>query len=159
MMQLKLATAALLGLTAVSALAQAPPVDPAAGVPKAQVPGYEPGLPVSNKASNITPADTRSAIAPALPRPPVGDNADPRDYLRVARAALSAGKTGEAQVSLEMAETRLLTRETTPDRAAMPSDSPLVTSIRHALTALGNGDNAQAIQVVDLALARQVTPR
>jgi hypothetical protein len=154
MMSVKLVTAALLGLTAVSALAQAPSLDPSAGVPKGQVPGYEPGLPVSNKASNIVPADTRTAIAPALPQPAVGGNADPRDYLRAAHAALVAGKTGEAQASLEMAETRLLTRETTPDQAAMPSASPMVANIRQALTALGNGDNARAIQVVDVALAR-----
>src|SRR5580698_9199212 len=98
MMQVKLATVTLLGLAAVSAVVQAPSLDPSAmaqsvgaqsaGTPIAREPGYEPGLPVSNKASNIVASDSRSAIAPALPVPPVGDNADPRDYLRAAHAAL-----------------------------------------------------------------------
>jgi hypothetical protein len=34
--------------------------------------------PVSDKASNITPADTRAAIAPELPPPPVAGDAPPR---------------------------------------------------------------------------------
>jgi hypothetical protein len=63
MMSLKLVTAALLGLTAVSALAQAPSLDLSPAVPRAQIPGYEPGLPVSDKPGNPVPAETRSAIA------------------------------------------------------------------------------------------------
>jgi hypothetical protein len=34
--------------------------------------------PVSDKASRITPADTRAAIAPESPPPPVHDNVAPR---------------------------------------------------------------------------------
>src|SRR5579862_2776832 len=101
-----LATAALLGMTVVSALAQAPPiVATTAGARPGHVPGIGESLPQSDKASNIGPGDTRSSIAPTLPAPAVGENATPSDYLRDARASLVAGRTGQAQQSLEMAET------------------------------------------------------
>ena len=47
---------------------------------------------------------------PNLPTTLVGPNATPADYLRAAQQSLQAGRTGEAQQALEMAETRLLDR-------------------------------------------------
>ena len=152
---LNIATIGLLGLTALSALAQAPPmVDPATGAR----PGHEPGvgisLPLSNKASNITPQDTHSRIAPTLPDGNAPDNAGGTELLRAARTALSNGRTGQAQQSLEMAETQALHRSVPQGQTNVPSDSPLVTVIRDARLALGNGDSRQALQLIDQALTR-----
>jgi len=149
-----LATVALLGMTVVSALAQAPPVvDPATGARPGHVPGIGESLPQSDRASNIVPADTRSNIAPTLPASAVGENAEPSDYLKSARASLVAGRTGQAQQSLEMAETRALDRSVEQDQAGTPNGSKLVSQISDARVALGNGDNAHAIELIDLALA------
>src|SRR5262249_42495878 len=69
-----------------------------------------PSLPPSDGASNIGPDDTRSSIAPVLPSPVVGEDAPVQAYLQAARSALVAGRTGEAQQALEMAQTRALDR-------------------------------------------------
>jgi len=149
-----LATAALLGMTVVSALAQAPPMlDTTAGARPGHEAGVGDSLPRSDKASNIVPADTRSNIAPTLPASALGENAGPNDYLKAARASLVAGRTGQAQQSLEMAETRALDRSVAQDQATVPSNSPLVSAINDALHALGGGDRAHAIQLIDRALS------
>jgi len=154
MRYLSLTTVALLGMTVVSALAQAPPIaDPATGARPGHAAGVGASLPQSNNASNIVPADTRSNIAPTLPASAAGESASPSDYLRSARASLVAGHTGQAQQSLEMAETRALDRSVVPDQAAMPSDSGFVSRISDARHALGNGNSAHAIELIDLALA------
>ena len=148
------ASVALLGMTAVSALAQAPyGTDPATGAR----PGHEPGigisLPTSSQASNIEPADTRSVIAPTLPSPPIGPDATPRDYLAAARTALLTGQTGQAQQALEMAETRALVRSVVPSRAGAPDSSAFISRIGAARRALGAGDRDQAVVMIDQALA------
>jgi hypothetical protein len=149
-----LATAALLGMTALSALAQAPPVlDPATGARPGHVAGIGDSLPRSDKASNIVPADTRSNIAPTLPPSAIDANAGPYDYLRAARASLVAGRTGQAQQSLEMAETRALDRSVPQHQANLPIDSRFVSQISDARRALGNGNSAHAIELIDLALS------
>jgi hypothetical protein len=156
MRSLNFVLAALLGLTAISALAQAPPVlDPAApanGARPGHVPGVGESLPKSDKASNILPGNTRSDIAPTLPAPGVLDAGGPYDYLRAARAALTAGRTGEAQQSLEMAETRSLDRAMAPGQMASASDSRFVAQIREARRALGTGQVTEAVGFIDLAL-------
>jgi hypothetical protein len=133
MIAMKLATAGLLGMVAVSALAQAPSMN--AG------------------ARDIVPADTSTSIKPALPGSGLGVDASSSDYLRSARDSLASGRTGQAQQSLEMAETRALAGSDTPDQAKLPSGRSRVAEIRNALHALGNGDRAQAIQMIDVALS------
>jgi hypothetical protein len=148
------AAAALLGMSALSALAQAPPlVDPATGARPGHEPGVGVSLPRSDNASNIARGDTRSAIAPTLPASGAGDSAATSDYLKAARTALVAGRTGQAQQSLEMAETRALDRSVPQGQVGTPSDSPVVGRIQDALRALGGGDKARAIQLIDLALS------
>jgi hypothetical protein len=145
--------AALLGLTAMPALAQSPAsVNPITGARPGHVPGVGESLPTSNRASNIIPGDTKSVIAPTLPSPPVQADATPSAYLRDARVALVAGRTGEAQQSLEMAETRLLDRSVPVEQGSRPSDSSLVSQIEAARRALGNGDSSGAIAMIDRAL-------
>ena len=154
MRYMKLAAAALLGVTAMPALAQTSSgQDPATGARPGHEAGVGDSLPRSDKASNIVPADTRSNIAPTLPSSALGENAGPNDYLRAARASLVAGRTGQAQQSLEMAETRALDRSVAQDQANVASDSQFVSRIGDARRALGNGDSAHAIELIDLALA------
>jgi len=148
------ALAALLGMTTASALAQA---QSGPGSARGARPGHEIGvgdsLPMSDKASNIMPADTRSDIAPTLPKSGIGANATSRDYLNSARVALMHGRTGQAQQSLEMAETRALDRSVPEGRTGQASDSRFVSRIEDARHALGRGDRANAIKLIDLALS------
>lgn len=153
MFVMKLATAGLLGLVAASALAQAPSVDPPAGVQAGLNHGDRDSLPRSNKASNIVSTDTKGTSAPTLPSSGLSLDAPSRDYLHAARASLAAGHTGAAQQALEMAETRTLGGSDVPDQAKHPSANSDVAEIREALHALGGGDRARAIQIIDTALA------
>lgn len=152
----------LLSMTALPALAQ---TSPSAASPSATSlsatgarPGHEPGvgtsLPLSNHASNIDSTDTKSTIAPTLPASGLGPDGTPADYLRAARAALMAGQTGQAQQSLEMAETRLLSRSVPQGQTDSLSNNPRVAEIENARHALGNGDKAGAVQMIDQALSR-----
>jgi hypothetical protein len=159
MRSILLATVALFGLGVATAHAQAPAPQPPqtdTTIPGAR-PGHEPGvgesLPLSNKASNIGATDTHSAVAPTLPTPGIGGDGGPDAYLHAARDALVAGRTGEAQQALEMAETRMLDRSVPPSGIAVPSDSNTVARITDARNALGGGDTANAIRLIDLALA------
>jgi hypothetical protein len=119
-------------------------------------PGNEIGtgssMPMSNRASNIAPSDTRSEIAPNLPSPQLGPDASPADYLRAAQASLAAGRTGEAQQSLEMAQTRLLDRSVPYGQTNNPSDNPAVTQISQALQALAAGDRSRCMQLIQAAI-------
>ena len=154
MRYMKLAAAALLGVTAMPALGQTSSgQDPATGARPGHEAGVGDSLPRSDKASNIVPADTRFNIAPTLPPAAIGDHAATFDYLRAARASLLGGRTGQAQQSLEMAETRALDRWVPEGQTNAPSDSRLVSRIRDARHALGDGDRTHAIQLIDLALS------
>ena len=162
MRSLTLSMTVLAGLAGAPALAQpATPVTPQ-GVPPGANPatGARPGndigtgmsLPVGNQASNINPSDTRSEIAPNLPSPPLGLDATPADYLHAAQTALQAGRTGEAQQSLEMAQTRMLDRSTPQFQTNNPSDNPAVAQISRALQALAAGDRTQCAQLIQQAI-------
>jgi hypothetical protein len=124
--------------------------DPVTGARPGRVPGVGESLPRSDRASNIGPG-TAQAIAPSLPQPAVGDAAEARDYLMAAREALAAGRTGLAQQSLEMAETRLATR-VEPSELITPTGERVVMLIRQARQALDAGQRMQAMQIVDAAL-------
>ncbi len=137
-------------------LASAQPLPPSVNPETGARPGNEIGtgssLPLSDKASNIAPGDTTSAIAPNLPSPPIGENASVRDYLVAARSALLLGRTGEAQQALEMAETRALDRSVPLFQTNTVDQSPLVGEIGQALQALGGGDRGRAVQIIEATL-------
>jgi hypothetical protein len=118
---------------------------------------HEPGTgesgPASARASNIDSADTHSAIAPHLPTPAVGDNADPARYLHDAERALRSHRTGEAQQALEMAETRLLDRSTPAGNEKQTDQSPEIQQVASARRALASGDTAAASSAIHSALA------
>jgi len=144
----------LLGMSAMTALAQVPSgTDPVTGARPGHEPGVGDSLPRSDNASNNVPADTRSNIAPTLPMPLVGTDATRRDYLTAARVSLAAGRLGQAQQSLEMAETRALDRSVPQGQTDIPSDSRFIARLRDARHALGSGDIVQTMQLIDLALA------
>jgi hypothetical protein len=108
--------------------------------------------PTSNGASNIDQQDTSSPIAPALPAPNLAEGARPSDALRAAVGALAAGRTGEAQAALEMAETRMLDRSVALGQTGSPSDNPTVGQISRALQALAANDRATSMQWLQTAL-------
>jgi hypothetical protein len=147
--------AALLAASVMPALAQ---TSTSAVTDTGARPGNEIGtgnsLPRSDRASNTTAHDTRTQIAPNLPSPQIDENATPRDYLVVAREALAANHTGQAQQSLEMADTRLLHRSVAQGETNEHSNDPLVMRIDEARRALGDGDTRLATQIVDAALAQ-----
>ncbi len=148
MRRVTIATAALLAVSASAALAQPPaPTRPGHEI------GVGDSLPRSNQASNISNADSKSAIAPTLPPSSLGANATTQDYLRAARASLVAGQTGATQQSLEMAETRALDRSVPIGTTGQQDPAKLVAMIRDARHALGSGDKQHAIRIIDQALA------
>ena len=162
MRSLALSFTVLAGLAGAPVLAQtAVPVTPQ-GVPPGADPttGARPGneigtgmsLPMGTQASNIGPSDTRSLIAPNLPSPSIGPNANAADYLRAAQSSLQAGRTGEAQQALEMAQTRLLDRSVPMGQTNNPSDNPAVTQTSQALKALAAHDLVQAMQSIQAAI-------
>jgi len=162
MRSLALTFTMLAGLASAPVLAQtAVPISPQ-GVPPGANPttGARPGneigtgmsMPMSTRSSNIDASDTRSTIAPNLPTPPIGPNAGPVDYLRAAQTSLQAGRTGEAQQSLEMAQTRLLDRSVPMGQTNNPSDHPAVMQVSQALKALAAHDRATAMQLIQSAI-------
>jgi hypothetical protein len=162
MRQFTLPCALLLSLASGAALAQSgvpvgpqgvpPGADPATGARPGNVVGSGMSMPMGNTASNINPTDTSSSIAPNLPSPAIGDNASVPDYLVAARNALAAGRTGEAQQSLEMAQTRLLDRSVPLFQTNSPSANPVVSQISQALQALAAGDRAQCMRLIEAAI-------
>ena len=108
--------------------------------------------PMSQYASNIDRATVHSVIAPKLPAPPVGANADAQDLLQAALQALAAKRTGMAQEALERAETRLLTRSVPPDQADVPDDGTAVHLISSARLAIAHGDLASADSAIQQAI-------
>jgi hypothetical protein len=155
-----LAALALTGLLAAPALAQPitpqgvpPGADPATGARPGNPIGTGSSLPLGNTASNINGADTRSTIAPNLPSPDLGPNAGPRAFLQAAQHSLAAGRTGEAQQSLEMAQTRLLDRSVPQGMTNNPSGNPAVGAIAQALQALAAGDRQQCMAMIQNAMS------
>jgi hypothetical protein len=158
MRSLALSATILAGLMAGPAFAQSSVPLTQQGVPPGANPetGARPGndigtgmsMPMSTHASNIDSADTRSPIAPNLPSPALGPNATAGDYLQAAQMSLRAGRTGEAQQSLEMAQTRLLDRSVPHAQTGNTSDNPAVTNISQALKTLAAGDRAQTMQLI-----------
>ncbi len=155
MLLLNLAGGALLTLAGVSALAQVPAItDPITGARPGHEPGVGESLPRSDRAGHILEGSPNMTVANTLPDPGIPEDATPIDYLRAARASLLVGHTGQAQQSLEMAETGALNAPVRSGAAAAAVNDGLIARIKDALQALGRGDNPGSIHMIDLALAR-----
>ena len=119
-------------------------------------PGHEPGVgdsfPASDKASNVTAADSRSRIAPRLPAPAGGENASIPTLLKDAQTALDTKQSGRAQEALERAETAMLQRSVPVDQASSPDMAPGVTQVEMARKAIAAGDMAGAKKAVSAAM-------
>ncbi len=98
------------------------------------------------------PGDAGS-ISPPVPSANIGEGAASRDYLLSARASLVNGHSGQAQFALAMAESRERDRSVPDGPWVAASDSRFVAEIRDARHALSIGDEGQAIQSIDRALA------
>jgi len=129
-----------------------PGTDPVTGARPGNEVGTGMSLPAGNRASNIGPQDSQNAVAPNLPGPALPDNARASDYMRAAQNALAAGRSGEAQQALEMAQTRLLDRSVPLGQTNNPSDNPAVRQTTLALQALSSGDRATCMQQIQAAL-------
>ena len=129
-----------------------PGANPATGARPGNDIGTGMSIPMGTSASNITAADTNSPIATNLPSPDLPEGAPAQAYLIAARNALAAGKTGEAQQSLEMAETRLLDRSTPLFQTNTPSANPVVSQISQALQALAAGDQPRCMALIEAAI-------
>jgi hypothetical protein len=103
-----------------------------------------------------------SATGSAMPGMGMGksdmDTAAAENFLREARQALAAGRTHEARVSLEQAETRLLTRSVMPSQAGTPMDRGPVATISSARQALDRRDRAAVNRHIDQAMAQLREP-
>jgi hypothetical protein len=115
--------------------------------------GTRSSLPRSPNASNITPNDTTSTIAPTPPEPAVGPDANVQALLTAAGQSLAAGQTGTADEALEQAETQILTRSVPQSPADYVSQDPVVNQIEQARTALGSNDRSGALQMINQILA------
>lgn len=156
------AAAALAGLLSLPAMAQTggaltpqgvpPGTSAETGARPANDVGTGMSLPLGSNPSNIAPQGSVNTIAPNLPPPPLADNATAGDYLRAAQGALAAGRNGEAQQALEMAQTRMLDRSVPYGQTNNPSDNPAVGQISQALQALAAGDRAQCMALIQAAL-------
>ncbi len=118
---------------------------PAGAVPAAPAPA-PPAAPL---------AAAPAGAPPALPLPGLPADATARDYLVAARQAIQAGDAGEAQASLERAETRLLNRASLAAGPNRPLRHPGVTEIEQALDQLGASDGAGALATIDRLLGQQ----
>jgi len=101
----------------------------------------------------------RNPGAPSVPMQnrdgAVADDMDARgvnEWLMQAKAAIGRGQFGQANEFLERAETRMLSRSTSPDRAGEPASSPRLSSISGAREALRKRDRNGALQQIEAAL-------
>ncbi|HVZ09468.1 hypothetical protein [Rhodopila sp.] len=108
--------------------------------------------PRSDRASNLPGSPIRSTIAPNLPSPAVPQD-NPSDFVQAAINALASGATGKAQQSMEMAQTRLLSRSVPMGQTGVPDTSPVVAQISQALRELGAGNKAGSMNTLQSALA------
>lgn len=143
------ALAAAIVLSGASAVAQLrltpqgvpPGANPETGARPGNAIGTGMSLPMSTKAGNLN-----------LPTPAVGENASAAELLRAARGALAAGRTGEAQQALEMAQTRLLDRSVPLGQTDRPSDNPAVGQIAQARQALLADDRPTCMRLIEAAI-------
>jgi hypothetical protein len=93
-----------------------------------------------------------TALTP-LPSPDLPEGSRPSDYLRAAQGALAAGRAGEAESALEMAQTRMLDRSVPLGQTNYPSDNPTIGQIAQARQALEAHDRLACLQAIQTAIA------
>jgi len=116
--------------------------------------GVIPAVPVSSPRAAPLAAEIAAGASPALPLPGLPADATAQDYLVAARQAIRAGNAGEAQASLERAETRLLNRASLAAGPNRPLHHPGIVEIEQVLDQLGANDSAGALATIDRLLAQ-----
>jgi hypothetical protein len=115
--------------------------------------GTRDSYPLSPYASNITPGDTKSVIAPTPPEPNVAPNANAEQLLVAALQSLSNGQTGTADEALEQAETNILDRSVPQTQTDYTNNDPIVSQITQARTTLGYGNIPGTTQIIHQILS------
>lgn len=87
-----------------------------------------------------------------LPAPDLDENAKPSAFLQAAENALAAGRNGEAENALEMAQTRMLDRSVPLFKTDAPSGDPIIATIAQARAALAANDRDHCMQLIGEAL-------
>jgi hypothetical protein len=106
---------------------------------------------VERHAAPTAPSGGAAGIVPTLPTPALSSEAAPADFLRAARGAVAAGRGGEARSSLEMAQTRLLSRVVDAGKENEPSQNAAVKQISDALAALAANDRMTCLHYIQAA--------
>jgi hypothetical protein len=114
-------------------------------------PAMPPGPAVPLSVAPGAPA-TPPAGSARLPEAGVSEDAKPSAFVESARAAITAGRIGEATEAIERAESRILSRSVKPSRANDPSSQVLVKQLADARAALAAGDRAAALAGLAAAL-------
>lgn len=112
----------------------------------AKMPAPANAAPASATSVSVSPAEHRSSAKMRSPH-------TARDFLRLAREQLEAGRTAEAEDALEKAETRALNNNAAFHGGLDPTDSPLVDRIAAARRALRAGNTARALRLAGEAPA------
>jgi hypothetical protein len=94
-----------------------------------------------------------SVVLQPLPTPNLSEGDKPSDYLRAAQGALAAGRSGEAESALEMAQTRMLDRSVPLGQTGNPSDNPAIAEIAQARQALAGNDRSTCMQLIQSAIS------
>ena len=102
-------------------------------------------------APTAKPGPAPATIVARLPTPALSDEASPGDFLRAARGALASGRNGEARSALEMAQTRLLSREVDAGKESIPSKNLAVRQISEAIDALAANDRMACLRYIEFA--------
>jgi hypothetical protein len=89
--------------------------------------------------------------APSTVAPTGAPVVPPRQRLLDARAALAAGRIGEAEELLRQAQVQLVLRQTTPSQEASATGSVAAGQVAEALSMLNAGDAQHAMQYINLA--------
>jgi hypothetical protein len=116
-----------------------------------------PGLAFTYDQSIGTPPGNGDTVLTPFPAPNVPDNAPIPAFLTAARAAIAAGRIGEAMEALERAESRALSRSMAPSAIYTPSSDVVVQGIADARLKLAAGDRAGADRVLGELLGRYGT--
>ena len=130
---------------------QTPLAPPGAPIPLSLPPLSSPPAFAKPGTPAAQPGRAPPTIVAKLPTPTLSGDASPGDFLRAARGALAAGRNGEARSALEMAQTRLLSREVDAGKESIPSKNLAVTQISEAIGALAANDRMACLRYIEFA--------
>ena len=87
------------------------------------------------------------------PEPHLSEDASAIELLQAAERSVTNGRTNDARDAMEKAQTRMLDRSVPLFQTNTPSTHPAVGIIGEALRALGKGDRAGCLKLIQAAIA------